>query len=138
MAQYNKFIILKKNDFVNTENYNNSFLNLGTPYNKDCMQINTQRNDNDGMASSEDKMKNLYDKKAAKTIDDPEVANSEWFKIIKKNISDNNNAQNTNDYQKEQMVCPKCGSSFVSSKKSQGFFGTKKIKYVCEACKHKF
>ena len=118
-------------------NDNTNFLNIGTPYDKNSMQINTFRNTDEQLDSSAKNMKNLYDKKAAKTIDDPDVANSEWFKIIKKNINDNS-ARNTNDYQKEQMVCPKCGSSFVSSKKSQGFFGTKKIKYVCEACKHKF
>ena len=34
--------------------------------------------------------------------------------------------------------CPKCGSTFVSAKKSAGLFGGTKIKYVCSACKHKF
>ena len=34
--------------------------------------------------------------------------------------------------------CPKCGSSFVSAKKVNGMFGGTKIKYVCDACKHKF
>lgn len=34
--------------------------------------------------------------------------------------------------------CPKCGSTFVSAKKTAGLFGGTKIKYVCSACKHKF
>lgn len=33
--------------------------------------------------------------------------------------------------------CPRCGSTFVTVKKSSGLFGTK-IKCVCSACKHKF
>lgn len=33
--------------------------------------------------------------------------------------------------------CPKCGSAFVSKKVSTGLFGSK-VKYVCEACKHKW
>ncbi len=33
--------------------------------------------------------------------------------------------------------CPRCGSTFVTVKKTSGIFGTK-IKCVCSACKHKF
>lgn len=34
--------------------------------------------------------------------------------------------------------CPKCGSTFISTKKVTGLFGGSKIKYICSACKHKF
>ena len=34
--------------------------------------------------------------------------------------------------------CPMCGSAFISVKKSSGFFGGGRVKYICDACKHKF
>ena len=34
--------------------------------------------------------------------------------------------------------CPRCGSTFVSVKKGNGLFGNQKMRYVCDACKHKF
>jgi len=117
----------------------NSFLNLGdSNYNENCMQIKTERRDDVGNSKEED-MKKLYDKKALSNMTQAEEdkVSNEWISALKK-TKKSSAAQNTNDYQKEQIVCPKCGSSFVSSKKSQGFFGTGKIKYICEACRFKF
>ena len=133
-------------DFINRDQKqeiiasdDNSFLNLGsTPYNEDCMQLNTEKK-SDNIESSEDEMKNLYNEKVLNNMTQTEegkVGNA-WLDVLKK-TNKNNVASNTNDFRKEQVSCPKCGSVFVSSKKSQGFFGTGKIKYVCEACRHKF
>ena len=129
----------KKQEIIASDD--NSFLNLGgTPYDEDCMQLNTEKK-MDSPDSSEDEMKKMYDKKALSNMTKSEAdkVGNAWLDVLKK-TNKNNASSNTNinDFKKEQVSCPKCGSVFVSSKKSQGFFGTGKIKYVCEACRHKF
>ena len=108
------------------------------PYDKDCMQINTQKGNID-IESSEQDMKNLYNKKALNNMTqfEEDKVDNQWIKALKKS-NNKGNAHNTNAFQKEEVMCPKCGSAFVACKKSQGFFGTGKIKYVCEACRYKF